>query len=99
MLAMAASASSVGSPGFKTSASESYAIGSKGNLALSSKSIPRLRIRLSFVGLCANWRQFVPPGPLLLELGCQPKQRGLIAEPRGKHHAEWQPGRIPGQRH
>src|SRR6266576_5138588 len=65
MLAMAASALSVGSLGLKTSAFGSYAIGSKGNRAPVPNSIPSSRIRLSLVGLRANGRQFVPPGPLL----------------------------------
>ncbi len=34
-------------------------------------SFPRSRMRLSFVGLCANRRQFALPGPLLLKLGRQ----------------------------
>ena len=89
---MAASALSVGSPGLKTLASGNYAKQQRELGPWRPKSIPHLRIRPSFVGSRANWRQFVPPRPLLLELGRQPKQRGLVAEVRGKHHAERQSG-------
>src|SRR5665213_1813221 len=98
MLAIAASTLSVGSLSLKIHSSGSGVM-SLHAAAVGAVSIACRRMRLSFVGLCANWRQSILPGARLFELRRQTKQGCLLAEACREHHAERQAGRVPCERH